>query len=106
MKTLTDASVAKALGWIDIKSWGGRGVRGIRPGADRHETLPMFTSRLGDIARACDGKELGWAVGNNLHSKTDNKHWAQVEDKNPVSNSYTPALALCAALLAYLKEAK
>lgn len=104
MKELTDAQVATAFGWRDIKSWGGRGIRGLRPGADRHECLPMFTSRLGDIARALDAKGIGWAVGNNLRSKTENKHWAQVEDRNPVSNSYTPALALCAASLAYLKD--
>ena len=31
-----------ALGWTDIRSWGGRGVRGIAPGGDRHQALPRF----------------------------------------------------------------
>ena len=51
--------LAEALGWTDIKSWGGRGIRGIAPRSTRHESLPRLsydiTSLINNIRRARSG---------------------------------------------------
>lgn len=58
---MTDHEFAARIGWRDIKSWGGRGMRGIAPASDglgdRHQALPMFTRRLDDAVRAYRGQE-------------------------------------------------
>lgn len=43
--------LAEALGWTDIKSWGGRGVRGIAPGETRHQSVPRFSVHIEDLLR-------------------------------------------------------
>lgn len=96
---ITDVQVAEALGWTDIKSWGGRGMRGLRPGAERHESLPSFTFSLEDIGRALQSAELGWQVRCEIdhyeagvwdHGRNNAGVWFHDE---------RPARALCAAFL-------
>ncbi len=52
-RELTDERVATAIGWTEIKHWGGRGIRGRHPQRGGFEAVPRYTSRMDDAIRAC-----------------------------------------------------
>ena len=54
--TVSDDFIAECLGWTAIKSWGGRGRRGVPPWSKngRHESVPSYgwESGLGSLLSA------------------------------------------------------
>lgn len=104
MKRLTDEQVAKALGWVckyphRLNNAGWR-----KPGDVGLHRLPFFTTSLDAIVAEVEARGLKWAVAN-LDQKRKPLAWVRKFHSNQAeARSLTPALALCAALLAYLKE--
>ena len=104
MKPLTDAQVAKALGW-KYKGSNPYGIdRWQMPGAKLviTRTAPRFTTSLDAIAAEVDARGLFWEAGRGTQARIFEKPDAfglLATGKGP-----TAPLALCRALLAYLKE--
>lgn len=108
---MTDESVAKALGW---KSQRQRTVlRWWKPGEDQSFDasygLPRFTTSLDAIVAEIEARGLQWEAHNTMIGK--GQAWAAVakegywdDTKTKDIEADTAPLALCAALLAYLKE--
>lgn len=112
MKKLTDEDVAKALGWKYEGAGKGnppvwwKGVppelahRGIKP--------PPFTTSLDSIVAEIEARQLGWGV---MFANSNSLYEGQVESliiggPRTQGGGITAPLALCHALLAYLKETK
>lgn len=113
---LTDERVAKALGWKPPEKgqawryWESPDGKKVVHGQD----LPAYTTSLDAIVAEIEarkdskGRVLGWGIAFHPHSSGDNSErthawvyygaYSGLEDTGP--------LALCAALLSYLKEAK
>ncbi len=98
---LTDESVAKALGWKRVKGtvkgfWAWEGPDGVRHSAPWH-----FTTSLDAIVAEIKSRKLQWDYNDDERQQAYvYKHGNGCEGKGSC-----PAEALCAALLAYLKEA-
>lgn len=110
MKKLTDAIVAKALGF---KPEPGNPKWLMNPARPRDEffthitDLPHFTTSLDAIVAEIEMRRLWWLVSHSEPNRGD--FYAQVEGKlvgtpRGLANAKTAPLALCASLLAYLKD--
>lgn len=94
---LTDESVAKALGWLSLKGypkWQMRAPDG------EIRNCPNFTTSLDAIVAEIEARGLDWCLSENFSDSCG----ASVELSS--AKEKTPALALCAALMAYLKKGK
>ena len=106
MKPLTNEAVAKALGWYAGKVkgqwWNWKRPSDHMPLNDYE--IPHFTTSLDAIVGEIEARKLAWAVGS---SQKDTE--ARVGKTFDASKTYfieqakTAPLALCHALLAYLK---
>lgn len=115
---LTDKTVAKALGWTEVRyrSTSHRGspsLRGLKPGGSKTpKGIPAFTTSIDAIVAEIEARGLwhGYMAPPNmmLERGYSGTVAARTEGPNYAKTAYakTPALALCAALLAYLKETK
>lgn len=111
MKALTDEIVAKALGWSPCKEKPLRGYPKCkhwnRPGiANTCASLPKFTTKIDAIVAEIEARGLIWQVGQGTSEAR-----ADVSAPVAVSPSYfgagkTASLALCHALLNFLKDSK
>lgn len=101
---MENRQIAKLLGWTDIKEWGGRGVRGLRPGAERHESLPSYTMRLGDLASGIEAAGMGWGVRS--VSRTEYLAWVDEwnEGTATLGRDDTPIGALLKALFEFKRR--
>ena len=102
---LTNESVAKALGWKrSLPRDHARGVWGDAGGLFIACTTPNFTTSLDAIATEIEARGLYWIVARQFEG-TD---WASIRAKGMATiievTDATAPLALCAALLAYLKR--
>ncbi len=100
---LTDEKVAKALGWklLDSKGhlWKMDGVRGSRHG------VPKYTTDLNFIVAEVENKpKMRWELHRLSTTTYTASVWEQGKRFTPYQQAPTAPLALCAALLAYLKE--
>ena len=110
MKPVTDAQVAKALGWR-IVTWRGEQY-GVAPGKkfsirqkERPSTgwWPHYTTDLSTIVAEVEGRGIVWQVGYSGYSPGN--YYATLWRNGDVdAKAPTAPLALCRALLAYLKE--
>ena len=103
-KILTDESVAKALGWLSLKGypkWQMRAPDG------EIRNCPNFTTSLDAIVAEIEERGLFWSVD---HEPNPDLKSIQGDSKAVVqrygAHGKTAPLALCAALLTYLKEGK
>jgi hypothetical protein len=107
---LTDAQVAKALGWKKGKSPLNAKVPvwTESQGGGYCFELPAWTTSLNAIVGEIEARELKFMIGPCIKSG----YWARVRDEvvsigsgnDAKKPGLTAPLALCAALLAYLKE--
>ena len=114
-KTLTDAQVAKALGWKLGRSPMNPKVKCWFPstdhkGKDYYFTLPSFTTDLNAIVGVIEAKGLWWDIGlASVNKYTGSRQYVAILwDEHITKRGWdkTHALTLCRALLDYLKEPK
>ena len=115
MKKLTNEIVAKALGW---KNLGSRKIGSVikpithkgwwYPNGDffSYATPPPFTTSLDAIVAEIEAREVTWLVENGLGIEGDGgpHYYAEVQGNHCSARADTAPLALCQALLSYLKE--
>ena len=106
---LTDEKVAEALGYF-LTTKGG--VPSIRKRTadnkwDRGSSLrlPAFTTSLDAIVAEIEARGLAWFVQNNASEEGVNEeYFAEVDNQRFSAHASSAPLALCAALLQFLKE--
>lgn len=104
MAKLTDKSVAKALGWVSLepKAKDQRNHYWMKKerGLDGSQVLglPAFTTDLTTIVAEIEARGLGWET-----CGTKDRHPNRSMVEHIIADGDTAALALCAALLAYLE---
>lgn len=108
---LTNEKVARALGYYVSKN--AHGTLTVKPPHKKYpdlpstqqaKKLPAFTTSLDAIVAEIEARGLYWECG-----KPKGGYWAWVgsdRDLRQQFNNDTAPLAICAALLAYLKESK
>lgn len=101
---LTDEKVAKALGWTYDGTWSYPWKRPTT--TQRQFRPPHFTTSLDAIVAEVEARGLEWGVCNG--GSTGGTAAVGKPGAPLPSNALgeTPALALCAALLAFLKETR
>lgn len=103
---LTDEKVARAIGWFKMRQGKAYGWGSVNTGMELHKTVPAFTTSLDAIVAEIEARGLRWQM-----TAETAKGWAEAYVGRYLSSAQTakektPALALCAALLAYLKETR
>jgi len=107
---MTNESIAIALGWTRKR---GRTIAGRTsyywtfPGAGRGRSQkqpPAFTTDFEAIFAEVVARKLVWATGANYHGMKGETVWASVGDASDSGYGTTPAHAICAALMTYLKR--
>lgn len=104
---LTDEKVAQALGWFKMRQGNAYGWGSVNTGMELHKTVPAFTTSLDAIVAEIEARGLGWRMEAEIFDE-------KVFDASVVDlgtgleykgiNKTTASLALCDALLKYLKE--
>lgn len=110
MKKLSDEKVAKALGWVEVRerktSSGGMSLKGLHPKwlGKTPYNVPAYTTDLNAIVTEVECRDLDWLVQTSYGEDVGkaSRFFAEVENAQNPGFGRTPALALCAALLAYL----
>ncbi len=112
---LTGEKVAKALGWKKVIPPGSPYLRWVRPGNHPKDAQalgdgPMHTTNLSLVIWEVERRKLAWRLERAEHYKGVPAIYHANVDKMlgghmwPHPHQDSPAKALCAALLAYLKE--
>ncbi len=106
---LTDQKVAKALGWVHKYPCSGRKCEWRKPGSVGLHKMPPFTTSLDAIVAEIEARELYWSVvkswdGESYQASVARKQTTILCSRLAPHGVESPALALCAALLHFLKD--
>lgn len=117
MKTLTDAYVAKKLGWKKVQglsaSENSRFYWRQKSTGSNSPQCPRFTTSLDAIVAEVEARDRGWRVEAsrpNIHGVKQYAAWVvgdvDGQYRRAEAFDHTAPLALCRALLAYLEDEK